>query len=205
MTNYDKAMTKIIESLDFVPKLILHSCCAPCSTYCIKELSKYFHVTVFFYNPNIDTLEEYNARLNEQKRFIKEFPTGNKVEFIEGKFIPDEYYKKIAGYEDAPERGDRCALCYRLRLEKTAEQPNFDYFATTLTLSPLKDAKKVNEVGLSLQEEYNIKYLPTDFKKREGYKQSIAMSTEYNLYRQNYCGCKFSKKGDNNGLQKATT
>lgn len=200
MTNYDREMTKIIASLDYVPRLILHSCCAPCSTYCITQLSQYFDVTVFFYNPNIDTLEEYNTRLAEQKRLLSQLPTAKNVALIEGKFEPEEYYKTIAGKEDAPERGERCQICYRLRLQKTAEQRGFDYFATTLTLSPLKDAQKINEIGLALQDKYNIKYLPTDFKKREGYKQSIIMSKEYGLYRQQYCGCVFSKKGVKNEL-----
>lgn len=197
MINYDKYMLDIINTLDYKPRLLLHSCCAPCSTYCIKELSKHFCVTVFFYNPNIDTELEYNNRLNEQKKFIDQFPTTNKVYFIDGVYTPCDFDKIAKGKEDMSERGERCTLCYKLRLEKTAIEASlgkYDYFATTLTLSPLKDATRLNKIGLQLESEYNIKYLTTDFKKREGYKQSIILSQDYKLYRQDYCGCKYSKK-----------
>lgn len=196
MINYDKNMLSIINGLDIKPRLLLHSCCAPCSSYCIKELSKYCYITVFFYNPNMDTEMEYNNRLREQKRFIEQFPSTLKVDFIDGLYTPNDFDNIAKGKENEPEKGERCTLCYRLRLEKTAIEAknNYDYFATTLTLSPLKDATRINEIGAMLQEKYQIKYLPTDFKKREGYKQSIALSQEYKLYRQDYCGCIYSKK-----------
>lgn len=197
INNYDKEMQEIIKNLDYKPRLLLHSCCAPCSTYCIKELSKHFYVTVFYYNPNLDTENEYKYRLLEQKRFIKQFPTTNKVDFIDGLYTPCDFEKIAVGRENLPERGQRCTLCYRLRLDKTAiiaKERGHDYFATTLTLSPLKDTERLNEIGKDLQQTYNISYLATDFKKRDGYKQSIILSKEYKLYRQDYCGCIYSKK-----------
>ncbi len=198
--NYDKLMLETIADLKNTPKLLLHSCCAPCSTYCIKELSEHYLVTVFYYNPNIDTVSEYNLRAKEQQRYIAEFRAKNKVEFLESEYTPSEFEEIAIGRENLPERGERCFLCYKLRLERTAKvakESGFDYFATTLTLSPLKDAEKINVIGANLEKVYNIKYLPSDFKKREGYKQSLELSKEYKLYRQNYCGCKYSKRGEN--------
>jgi len=198
--NYDKLMVDTISRLNYIPKILLHSCCAPCSTYCIKELSRHLLVTVFYYNPNIDTKEEYLLRLNEQKRFISEYKTENKVDFLEMGYTPVDFEKIAVGRENLPERGERCFLCYKLRLEKTAieaKKLGYDYFATTLTLSPLKCAEKINEIGKVLEKAYNIRYLTSDFKKREGYKQSLLLSKEYNLYRQNYCGCRYSKRGTN--------
>lgn len=197
--NFQKELDKMVEGLQRegrVPKLLLHSCCAPCSSHCIEYLSQYFHVTVFYYNPNISEQEEYQKRVAEQIRFIGQFPARYPVSFIEGDYEPDVYYRSVAGLEQCKEGGERCFVCYELRLRKTAElakEQNFDYFTTTLTISPLKNSVKLNEIGLKLQDEYGVSYLLSDFKKKEGYKRSIELSREYELYRQNYCGCVFSK------------
>ena len=159
---------------------------------CIRD-----RVTVFYYNPNISSDEEYKKRVAEQIRFIKEFDTPNKVEFIEGDYEPDVFFKEVKGLEKEPEGGKRCFKCYELRLRKTAELAKaeaYDYFTTTLTISPLKNSVKLNETGLKLQEEYGVNYLLSDFKKQEGYKRSIELSKEYGLYRQNYCGCVYSRQ-----------
>ncbi len=195
--NYDSEMDKIINSLVGRPKLLLHSCCAPCSSAVISRLSDFFFVTVYYYNPNIDTNEEYEKRKKEQIRFINEFSTKNKVEFLDCDYDSDTYLERIKGFENEPERGARCPICFRLRLEKTAQKAKelgFDYFGTTLTVSPYKNSEQLNKIGLELEKEYDIKFLVSDFKKKEGYKKSIEYSKEYNLYRQDYCGCKFSKK-----------
>ena len=198
--NFHKEMLKLAGQLQKegkVPRLLLHSCCAPCSSNCIEVLSKYFMVTVVYYNPNISSDEEYKKRVAEQIRFIKEFDTPNKVEFIEGDYEPDVFFKEVKGLEKEPEGGKRCFKCYELRLRKTAELAKaeaYDYFTTTLTISPLKNSVKLNETGLKLQEEYGVNYLLSDFKKQEGYKRSIELSKEYGLYRQNYCGCVYSRQ-----------
>jgi len=194
--NFDKEMYNIINNLDGIPRLLLHSCCAPCSSICLSILSNYFHVTVFYYNPNMDTEEEYEKRKNEQKRFIKEYPAKYKIDFLDCDYDNETFLNRVKGLESEPERGARCPVCFRLRLEKTASKAkelNYDYFATTLTLSPLKNTKQINEIGLVVGKEIGIPYLVSDFKKNDGYKKSIEFSKEYNLYRQNYCGCKFSK------------
>ena len=197
--NFHKEMLKLAGQLQKegkVPRLLLHSCCAPCSSNCIEVLSN-FMVTVFYYNPNISSDEEYKKRVAEQIRFIKEFDTPNKVEFIEGDYEPDVFFKEVKGLEKEPEGGKRCFKCYELRLRKTAELAKaeaYDYFTTTLTISPLKNSVKLNETGLKLQEEYGVNYLLSDFKKQEGYKRSIELSKEYGLYRQNYCGCVYSRQ-----------
>lgn len=178
------------------PSLLLHSCCAPCSSYVIEYMSQYFDVTVFYYNPNISDNDEYRKRVEEQKRFIGEFPAANKVSFIEGDYEPDVYFKNVKGLEKCEEGGERCFVCYKMRLEKTAKlakELKFDYFTTTLTISPLKKSAKLNEIGVGLAEKYGVEYLLSDFKKKEGYKRSIELSNEYGLYRQNYCGCVFSR------------
>ncbi len=178
------------------PSLLLHSCCAPCSSYVIEYMSQYFDVTVFYYNPNISDNDEYRKRVGEQKRFIGEFPAANKVSFIEGDYEPDVYFKNVKGLEKCEEGGERCFVCYKMRLEKTAKlakELKFDYFTTTLTISPLKKSAKLNEIGVGLAEKYGVEYLLSDFKKKEGYKRSIELSNEYGLYRQNYCGCVFSR------------
>lgn len=179
-----------------MPSLLLHSCCAPCSSYCIEYLSRYFNITVFYYNPNIYPEDEYEKRKAEQKRLINEMKTKYPVKMLDCDFEKEKFYSAVRGLETAREGGERCFVCYRLRLEKTASKArknNFDYFTTTLTISPLKNAQKINEIGEELSREYGVKFLPSDFKKKEGYKRSIELSREYNLYRQNYCGCIFSQ------------
>jgi hypothetical protein len=198
--NFQKELDRLVERLQRegkIPTLLLHSCCAPCSSHCIEYLSDFFKVTVFYYNPNISEQEEYKKRVSEQIRFIKEFPTKNTVSFIEGDYEPEKYYRKVSGLEKCEEGGERCFVCYELRLRKTAElakAQGFDYFTTTLTISPLKNSVKLNEIGLELSKEYGVSYLLSDFKKKEGYKRSIELSKEYGLYRQNYCGCEFSRR-----------
>lgn len=198
--NYQKELDKTIDKITregVIPTLFLHSCCAPCSIYVLKYLSDYFKITIFYYNPNISPEDEYRERVREQIRLINEMPVKNKVEFMEGRYEPEVFYEMAKGMEDIPEGGERCFKCYELRLREAAviaKDRGFDYFTTTLSISPLKNAAKLNEIGLKLEEEYNIKYLLSDFKKKEGYKQSVELSKEYNLYRQNYCGCAFSKR-----------
>ena len=198
--NYQKELDKTIDKITregVIPTLFLHSCCAPCSSYVLKYLSDYFKITIFYYNPNISPEDEYRERVREQIRLINEMPVKNKVEFMEGRYEPEVFYEMAKGMEDIPEGGERCFQCYELRLREAAviaKDRGFDYFTTTHSISPLKNAAKLNEIGLKLEEEYNIKYLLSDFKKKEGYKQSVELSKEYNLYRQNYCGCAFSKR-----------
>lgn len=180
-----------------VPKLLIHSCCAPCSSYCLQYLSDYFEITVFYYNPNIYPPEEFNIRAREQERFIREFPTKHPVHFVEGHYDSDKFYEMARGMEDVPEGGKRCFSCYELRLRESAEyakEHGFDFFTTTLSISPLKNANKLNEIGAMLEMEYGVKYLYSDFKKKEGCKKSTEISKEYQMYRQYYCGCVFSKK-----------
>lgn len=198
--NYQKVMEKIIDETCIkekrMPKLLLHSCCGPCSTYCIQVLSEYFDVTVFYYNPNIYPPEEYRLRADEQNRFISEFPTRNPVKFVEGAYDTDRFYAMAKGLEKVEEGGERCFKCYELRLRESAEYAKnngFDFFTTTLSISPLKNADKLNEIGQKLSEEYGVSYLFSDFKKKEGYKISTQLSAEYGMYRQNYCGCVFSQ------------
>ena len=188
----------MIESLNgTVPTLLLHSCCAPCSSYTLEYLSRYFSITVFYFNPNISPKAEFDKRFAEQKRLIETLPSENKISLICGDYNYDEFLNIARGYESVPEGGERCFRCYRMRLEKTAElakQNGFDYFCTTLSISPLKNSQKINEIGFDVAEKYGVKWLPSDFKKREGYKRSIELSREYDLYRQNFCGCVFSKR-----------
>lgn len=198
MVNYHKELKKIIEEnqkAGKTPTLLLHSCCAPCSSWCLYFLSSYFKITVFYYNPNIYPEEEYYKRVEEQKRFIEALPSINKISFIEGEFDPEEFYNSVKGFEKEKEGGERCFHCYRLRLFKTAllaKEKGFDYFTTTLTISPLKNAAKLNEIAKEVADELGIKNLPSDFKKENGYKMSTELSKEYGLYRQDYCGCIFS-------------
>lgn len=195
--NYQIILDETLKKLDGKKKLLLHACCAPCSSYVIEYLSKYFDITILYYNPNIDTEEEFNHRFEELQRFVKSFPTENDVKVITLGYNSSDYLKEIKGLEKEKEGGKRCLKCFNLRLEKSAiyaKENNFDYFTTTLTISPLKNSKILNEIGASLEKEYNIKYLYSDFKKKDGYKRSIVLSREYNLYRQDYCGCKFSRK-----------
>lgn len=191
----DKVINKIIQERKN-PSLLLHSCCAPCSSYVLEYLCKYFYITVFYYNPNIWPYEEYVKRVNEQKEFILKFDVDNKMSFIEGSYDSEKFYLITKGLEKEKEGGSRCFKCYRLRLEETAKlakEKNYDYFTTTLTISPYKDAQKLNCIGKDLEDKYELEYLYSDFKKKNGYKRSIELSKEYNLYRQNYCGCIFSR------------
>jgi predicted adenine nucleotide alpha hydrolase (AANH) superfamily ATPase len=192
--NYDILMQKEIEKLKGEkPKLLLHACCAPCSSVCIERLKPYFDITVYFFNPNIDDEKEYSLRGEEQRRFSE--ATG--VDFILCPHDSDKFFETVKGYEREKEGGARCDKCFRLRLyetAKTAKKENFDYFATTLTLSPLKNEQLLNRIGEEIEKEIGIKYLFSDFKKRGGYQRSIELSKEHNLYRQNYCGCVYSKK-----------
>lgn len=198
--NYQKILDETIAGLEErgeVPKLLLHSCCAPCSSYVLEYLSDYFYITVLYYNPNIYPEDEYYHRAAEQKRFIKEFPTKYPVTYVEGNFEPERFYETVKGYENIREGGERCFRCYELRLREAAEYAkklNCDYFTTTLSISPMKNAVKLNEIGGRLAEEYGIPYLYSDFKKRDGYKRSTVISAEYGMYRQDYCGCVFSKR-----------
>ena len=197
MTNYQLETDKIIKSLDCTPRLLMHARCAPCSSYVLEYLTEYFDITVFFYNPNITEYDEYLKRKAELKRFISQKSFAHKVKQIDGDYEPDLFFEIAKGRENIPEGGARCFDCYRLRLQKTAElakSGGYDYFCTTLSISPHKNAAKLNEIGGELSKLYGVKYLYSDFKKRGGYKRSIELSAEYNLYRQSFCGCIFSKK-----------
>ncbi len=197
--NYQKLLDKLIADISNsgkTPTLLLHSCCAPCSSYVLEYLNQFFNITLLYYNPNISPLEEYSYRKSEQIRLIKSMPFKNPVKIIDCDWDNSAFEKMAKGLETAPEGGIRCFSCYELRLRATAslaKAEGFDYFCTTLSISPLKNAQKLNEIGNALADEYKISYLPSDFKKREGYKRSIELSAQYNLYRQNYCGCVYSK------------
>ena len=196
MINYQLETDKIIKSLDHVPTLLLHACCAPCSSYVLEYLSEYFSVTVYFYNPNITESSEYEKRKNKLKRLIKEKPFSNPVTMIDGDYSPEVFFNMSKGLEDCPEGSERCFLCYEQRMRSTAQlakELNFEYFCTTLSVSPHKNAAKLNEIGALLSDEFGVPYLFSDFKKRGGYKRSIELSRQYGLYRQNYCGCIFSR------------
>ena len=198
MKNYQKELEKIIEEIKRTgeaPTLLLHSCCAPCSSYCLEYLSEYFKITVFYYNPNIYPESEYALRTEEQKRLINELKVKNEISFLEIGFNPEEFYSAVKGLEKEKEGGERCFVCYRLRLSKTAEEAKkrgFDYFTTTLSISPLKNAEKLNEIAEDEGIKNGIKHLPSDFKKKNGYKRSTELSRQYGLYRQDYCGCVYS-------------
>ena len=195
--NYQKELDKITEKIgEKKPKLFLHSCCAPCSSYVLEYLTKYFDITLFYFNPNISPEEEYIKRVNEVKRLVAEMPCCKDVKVIEGRYDSREFFEYVKGLENEREGGARCIKCFELRLEETAKlakENGEDYFCTTLTISPLKNVENLNAVGRKMAEKYGVKWLPSDFKKREGYKRSIELSAEYNLFRQNYCGCIFSK------------
>ena len=198
--NYQKELDKVIEVLQRqgrVPRLLLHSCCAPCSSYVLEYLSRYFEITVFYYNPNIYPPEEFGKRVEEQKRLIAQLPAEHPISFLDGPYEPERFYEMARGLEQVPEGGERCFKCYRLRLSETAEMARagkYDYFTTTLSISPLKNAEKLNEIGGQLAKDYGVDYLYSDFKKRNGYKRSTELSKEYGLYRQDYCGCVFSMR-----------
>lgn len=200
--NYQLELDRIIGQIKkdgTVPRLFLHSCCAPCSSYVLEYLSAYFKITDFFYNPNITEETEYGKRCAELQRLITELPAAHEITFLEGHYDPEEFFRASKGLETCPEGGDRCRRCFELRLRETAQMAakgGYDYFTTTLTISPLKNAALLNEIGAKLSEEYGVHWLPSDFKKRGGYARSIELSSEHGLYRQNYCGCVFSKRRD---------
>ena len=196
--NYQKELDRLIEGLreeGRVPKLLLHSCCAPCSSYVLEYLSQYFEITVFYYNPNIYPESEYTKRIWEQQKLIDELPAKHPISFMAGPYDKERFYEMASGLEHVKEGGARCMKCYELRLReaaKIAKNAGFDYFTTTLSISPLKKAERLNEIGQRLGEEYEVEYLLSDFKKKNGYKRSIELSKIYGLYRQDYCGCEFS-------------
>ncbi len=206
--NYQNKTDEIIDRItsdNNVPKLLLHCCCAPCSSYVLEYLSEFFQITLVYYNPNISPYDEYLKRYNELKRLVGEIPLKNPVDFIDVPYDNDKFEDMAKGLEDLPEGSKRCFSCYQLRLEKTAslaQKYGYDYFTTTLSISPYKNANKLNEIGASLENIYNVSYLYSDFKKKNGYKRSIELSREYNLYRQDYCGCIYSKKYRMDGLDK---
>ncbi|MDO4481692.1 MAG: epoxyqueuosine reductase QueH [Bacillota bacterium] len=194
--NYDKQMQKVISSAEGRPSLLLHSCCGPCSTSVIERLADDFDLTVFFYNPNIDDEEEYIKRRDNQVKYIEErYGSENTVKFIEGRYNPEIFLEAAAPMAEIKEGGERCRMCFELRLRETASlaaERNFDFFTTTLTVSPMKNASVINKIGIETGDEYGVKYLVSDFKKRDGYRRSIELSREYGLYRQHFCGCRFS-------------
>lgn len=207
--NYQKELDRLLEGIEKegrTPRLFLHSCCAPCSSYVLEYLSRYFEITVFFYNPNISPAEEYEKRVEEIRRMIGEMEFVHPVKLVEGEYDPQVFFQMAKGMEHIPEGGERCFGCYRLRMEEAArlaKEGNYDYFTTTLSISPLKNAQKINEIGEELAEIYQVSHLPSDFKKKNGYKRSIELSGEYELYRQDYCGCVFSKRErEENKMQK---
>ena len=198
--NYQKELEKKTEEIrqkEEAPRLLLHVCCAPCASYCLEYLSEYFDITAFYYNPNISPKSEHDMRAAELKRLVREMPFKHGVQVSEGPYEPELFYGFAEGLKNEPEGGARCEKCFELRLKKTAElakKEKFDYFATTLTVSPLKSAEKLNNIGEKLAEEYGVAYLASDFKKRGGFQRSTELSKQYGLYRQDYCGCVFGKK-----------
>ena len=195
--NYHKLCLEEISKQTNIKTILLHSCCAPCSSYVITFLSNYFDITILYYNPNIFPKKEYEKRKQEQIKLIKNLKTKNKLNFFDCDYDNNIYEENIKGFEDAPEGGNRCHICFNLRLEKTAKlakEYNYDYFCSTLTVSPHKNSKIINEIGENISQKYQIKWLYSDFKKNEGFKQSIELSKKYQLYRQDYCGCIYSKK-----------
>lgn len=198
--NYQKEMEKVIrqnKEKGNVPSLFLHSCCAPCSSYVLEYLSSFFNITVFYYNPNIFPAEEYKERADEVERFIKEIPAMSPIHFQCGEYHPEIFFEAVKGHEKDKEGGDRCEICFRLRLKEAARlaaEGGYDYFTTTLSISPLKNAALLNDIGEEMGRDFGVRYLNSDFKKKNGYKRSTELSAEYHLYRQNYCGCVFSKR-----------
>ena len=194
--NYDFEMEKQMRNLQEGTSLLLHACCAPCSSAVLERLGNFFDLTIFYYNPNISEKTEYEKRIQEIEKLISKFPTKYPIKLIKGTYNPELFFKISKGLENEPERGKRCYACYQLRLEesaKIAEKYGYDFFATTLTLSPHKNSNWLNEIGNSLENQYHTHYLYSDFKKKNGYKRSIELSKEYQLYRQDYCGCIYSK------------
>ena len=196
--NYQKQMDAVVASLPQWerPRLLLQSCCGPCSSYVLEALTPFFRVTVLYYNPNIQPRAEYDLRLENQRKIIAALPTPSAVDILECDYDGEKYDAAVKGLESEPEGGARCTVCFRLRLEETAKRASelgYDWFCTTLTVSPHKDSERLNQIGSTLGERYGVPFLPSDFKKREGYKRSIQLSKEYELYRQDYCGCLYSK------------
>ena len=200
LRNYQKELDRRLEAIKkhgLRPHLLLHSCCAPCSSYCLEYLTQYFQITVFYYNPNITDETEYKKRVQEQQRLIREMCPDSDITFLEGAYDPAAFYRIARGLEEVPEGGERCFRCYRLRLAeaaRTAAALGADYVTTTLSISPLKNAQKLNEIGEEEANAAGLPYLHSDFKKKNGYQRSIQLSKEYDLYRQNYCGCVYSKR-----------
>lgn len=197
MLNYQKKLEEQIKGAGSGKKLLLHACCAPCSSYVLEYLSEFFDITMLYFNPNISPEAEYRKRIGEVERLLREMPLKSEVKLLEGRYCPEEFFKLAEGLEELPEGGERCFKCYRQRLEeaaKAAKEGGFDYFTTTLSISPHKNAEKLNLIGGELEKEYGVKYLYGDFKKRNGYKRSIELSRIYGLYRQNYCGCIYSRR-----------
>lgn len=224
MINYAKELDKILEhsgTENVTKTLLLHSCCAPCSSYVLEYLREYFSITVFYYNPNITEYEEYRKRAEEESRLIEAYnrqvetgkfgsmhstPNAHKIKIIEGEYEPERFFDMAKGLENCPEGGERCLKCYEMRLDaaaRLAAESGFDYFTTTLTISPLKNAQKLNEIGERLAEKYGTVFLPSDFKKKNGYKRSVELSQQYGLYRQDYCGCVYSAAERDMKKQKA--
>lgn len=205
--NYDIKFEEIKAQLKGKKSLLLQSCCAPCSSAVLERLRDFFHITIFYYNPNISSKEEYQKRYEEQVRFLKMIDKEGSINIVDGGYEKEVFNTYIKGFEACKEGGKRCFLCYQLRLFKTAQyakEHHFDFFGTTLTVSPYKNSKKINEIGKQLEEEYQIAYLYSDFKKKDGYKRSIFLSQKYHLYRQDYCGCIYSKIEQEQKRQLAT-
>ena len=198
--NYQKELDSLLKQLESeqrVPSLLIHSCCAPCSSYVLEYLSQYFEITLFYYNPNISPESEYTKRILEQQKLIQDMKFRHPVSFVAGKYEKERFHAMAEGMENLKEGGARCMKCYELRLSEAARQAaagGFDFFTTTLSISPMKNAQKLNEIGIRVGKEYGVEYLVSDFKKKNGYKRSIALSKEYGLYRQDYCGCEFSMR-----------
>ena len=193
--NYDLMMQEQINNAKEGSKLLLHACCGPCSSTCLERLGNFFDISILYYNPNISDKREYDKRVCEIKKFINSFKTKYPIKLIEGRYEPMEFFEIAKGLENEPERGERCYKCYNLRLEETAkvaDELGFDFFATTLTLSPYKKADRLNEIGSCLDKKYYSTYIYSDFKKKNGYKRSIELSYQYDMYRQDYCGCVYS-------------
>lgn len=208
MLNYQRKLEEQIREAGGGKRLLLHACCAPCSSYVVEYLSEFFDITLLYFNPNISPESEYEKRIGEVERLLREMPLKSEVRLLKGRYCPDEFFKMAKGLEELPEGGERCFKCYRQRLEeaaKTAKEGGFDYFTTTLSISPHKNAEKLNQIGEELEKDYGVKYLYGDFKKRNGYKRSIELSRIYGLYRQNYCGCVYSRREAEKRLYHNTT
>lgn len=200
--NYQKELEKVLCTLENkTPRLFLHACCAPCSSYVLEYLANYFQITIFYYNPNITKEEEYKKRVEEVKRLVSEMNVKNEVTVVEGEYNPNVFFEMAKGLEGEPEGGRRCYECYKMRLKETAivaKEKNYDYFTTTLSISPHKNATWINELGQEMEQTYGSHFLPSDFKKKNGFKRSIELSQQYKLYRQDFCGCVFSRREQKN-------